>query len=1398
MTRRILIYGDVNLNYRDGSGAWLEALTECLLRTDSEVHVLLKADVVESDRRAALDEFEDLVVHTPFDDQVSGLAGMKPRAAASRIAVLDRRYRYDIVISRGFDIAAQLAISSRFTGRMWPYLTEGAAFAFAPTEHERGLLDTIAEQSRRIFLQTEEARSIVESLNDGMTGKTLVMNPIIPDAAFRSKNSEPEPGAPLEMVYAGKFARLWNTLEMTQLPSRLAAERVETVLSMVGDKFQGTGPDTAWLEEMKAAAATDDPRVRWHGGLPRARVLDIVHDADLGMCWRDAELDASPEISTKMLECSALGTPPLLNRTTMHEQLLGADYPLFIDDGDVLATVRRIAGAPQLITQARSRAQAAVQPFSMEATVDRFRGYFARAEADPATAGALQVRERRQRIVVAGHDFKFASDLIETLQQRDDIDLRIDKWHRLASHDKEASLAAARWADTVICEWSGPNAVFYAKHLPASARLIVRFHGFEVRGRWIKDLDPHRVDAFVFISDFYRRQILRTLGWPEHRSTVIHNTIDAADLDRPKLPGAQFRLGMAGYVPFLKRPDRAVDLLRLLLRTDDRFHLHLRGRAPWNYQWEWRKPAGQDAYRAFFREIANDPQLRRHVIFEPFSPDMGNWFRRIGWMTSPSSRETFHLAPVEGMASGAPALVWDRDGATEIFGPEFVRSTTEELAEIVLAHVEEPQWRDLGSQAQERAGRYDFIKARDRWFELLSLPKGAQPPLHGESLLAEGAAPQNRAEALVALHNAFERHGAEHAAQVLAAHPDWLEPETAIVTGWRRLTQWAEGSSLPPTGVAPLYQPRKDTVLAVGLARKDSFTAVRSVPTGAPKSVGAADQDVLLAVDAFTRAAIRERASAIVARGPLTTVLAACLTARRLGLPWFADSIQPLAGTGRRGALLEQLHQAMVDEARPTEQLTTVLSSGPAAAPADSPTPRLGDLQIGLIADEFTRRTISTAMPTVELSRTGWPEQLEGLSAVLVESAWEGRDHEWFHGIAYHGEEEAADLWNMLAACRERGIPVLFWNKEDPVHFRSFALAASRTDHVFTTDADRLPAYLSQANRNLTASSLPFFAEPRIHNPLPTSRPFTRTAAFAGTYYGSRYPQRSEELRMILETAAEHGLTIYDRQKDRPDSPYQMPQDLQPFSVGSVPYEQVLEVYKSHPVNLNVNSVSDSPSMFSRRVVEIAASGSVVASGAGRGVREALGPEFPVLESAEEWRAHLTSWFSDENARLRSAWGQMRTVLRTHRADQSLVLMLRTAGIAVDPHRLPDYGWVVESAAQVESAAAQTLTPVVITQDETLREMAAAKGLRTATTTDAAAWITATRAEPAPTHFEDLLLATLFVDADVLSARTGTAEGAPLIAPGLGAQDSALWRSHLNGLADGEAPWAWRMPGVED
>ena len=57
---------------------------------------------------------------------------------------------------------------------------------------------------------------------------------------------EPLAARPIRMVYTGKFAPLWNTLEMTQLPARLGALGVAAELHMVGDKVhEVAGPNIA-------------------------------------------------------------------------------------------------------------------------------------------------------------------------------------------------------------------------------------------------------------------------------------------------------------------------------------------------------------------------------------------------------------------------------------------------------------------------------------------------------------------------------------------------------------------------------------------------------------------------------------------------------------------------------------------------------------------------------------------------------------------------------------------------------------------------------------------------------------------------------------------------------------------------------------------------------------------------------------------------------------------------------------------------------------------------------------------------------------------------------------------------------------------------------------------------
>ena len=453
---------------------------------------------------------------------------------------------------------------------------------------------------------------------------------------------------------------------------------------------------------------------------------------------------------------------------------------------------------------------------------------------------------------------------------------------------------------------------------------------------------------------------------------------------------------------------------------------------------------------------------------------------------------------------------------------------------------------------------------------------------------------------------------------------------------------------------------------------------------------------------------------------------------------------------------------------------------------------------------------------------TAGPAQLDGLDLVFIESAWSGNGGQWHRGVGYYSDDEDRALAGLLAATRERGIPTVFWNKEDPVHFARFVRSAARCDHVFTTDGNMVVPYLEAGVGTVrTASSLPFYAQPGIHNPLPGRRPFEQTVAYAGTYYGDRYAKRSAELSRLLSAARPHGLAIYDRQLAVPDSPYHFPPQFQRDVRGSLPYDEVIDSYKAHVANLNVNSVADSPSMFSRRVVEVAACGGVVLSGPGRGIEETFGSAIPSTGDTGTWRALLRDWSIDPLARLREAWLQMRAVLRSHTVDTALTILARTAGIPVRAPGLPTYAVVLDGtrAELLDVVASQSVLPTCVWVTAGLDE---AREALAGADVPVAAWPPASDANGADgtvaidlgaefvghltdavgrTHYEDLLLATRFGSWERIVPLTVTSleHGRPLARPvdgvdaveGLVAQavvqhtgdlDTALRSAHLTGV----------------
>lgn len=993
-------------------------------------------------------------------------------------------------------------------------------------------------------------------------------------------------------------------------------------------------------------------------------------------------------------------------------------------------------------------------------------------------------------VLLAGHDFKFAGELVQVLEQVKGVRIEFDQWEHQNRQSVSQSDRLLREANVILCEFASHNAVWYSWHKRPGQRLVVHFHGYELFQDWITEINVKNVDVFVFVSEFYRDKVVRELGWPLDKTAVVPNMIDVDDLDRPKDDGARFHLGIAGIVPALKRPDRALDVLEQLLEKDERYVLHVRGRHPWEYQWMWREPVVRDAYESFYERLSENPRLLQHVAFDAFGPDMGRWFRRIGWMLSPSYRETFHLAPVEGMPGGAVPVVWQRDGAEEIFSERWVHESTEEAARFILSvNAAAEMYMAESQRARAFASRYSTHEVAPSWIDIMF---GAGPENLGlderfttEELgrrYAQAPAPAALDRLLLLLLkkdrdvDAARALMAEYPKQALSASRETKEliehlaAESDFAAAVARRPMRCEGA---------LYQVRRGTALVIDQVQelKGPAVSIRTLKDGVVEEVVSlprgteATHLVQIVADAVVRAARLHRPEALVSAAPWESSWPTVIAARRLGVPAVliederADERSP--ATEEFDAFANRVDDVTEETIRTAAQVHRRLSH------RDS-SPALSDLTVGIIADEFTRRTVSGRCRTVTIHRKDAYLQVASapLDVLFIESAWGGPDNEWFHGVAFY-KDERQDIEQVVKVARARNIPVVFWNKEDPVHFRSFAPTATLCDAVFTTDADRIPAYLDHgksegSERPWVAASLPFYAEPRLHNPLPGTWDERKTISYAGTYYGQRYAERSAELDGILARAAGHGLTIYDRQLNHPNSPYHFPDHYGRFIEGGLSYDEVLEAYKAHPVHINVNSVNDSPTMFSRRVVEIAASGAVVVSGRGRGINRTI-PEIPASEDVNALDEFMGTCLTDPDAWARQVWLQLRAVRRAHLADQALTLMFRSAGIPVKLDPATRWSARVGELDEhiVASLLEQTVLPVAVEfsscADTRVLVQLEEAGIDTSAPTGEH-WITDWSSGLPPTWAEDLLYATRFCpeEVSVIGARRHRGEASIL------------------------------------
>lgn len=354
------------------------------------------------------------------------------------------------------------------------------------------------------------------------------------------------------------------------------------------------------------------------------------------------------------------------------------------------------------------------------------------------------------------------------------------------------------------------------------------------------------------------------------------------------------------------------------------------------------------------------------------------------------------------------------------------------------------------------------------------------------------------------------------------------------------------------------------------------------------------------------------------------------------------------------------------------------------------------EYKVALICDEFTYNSFAPEFDHAVLEPDTWRQTMEEYKPDIFfcESAWSGVDsakRPWrgqIYASAKFRYENRKKLLEVLAYCRERSIPTVFWNKEDPTHFfdrvNDFVSTASRFDYVLTTAEEMVEEYAKFVPRD-RVGVLQFAVQPRDFNPL-SGLQRTPRAIFAGAWYDV-HPERCETMREGFDwvLGSDFELQIYDRNKRSVTAETTFPEPYAEHVRPAVSHRATAKLYRSSLIGLNFNTVVDSTTMFARRVFELAASGSLVVSNYSPGIERIYGDDVVFYD-----RDGIRMKDLDEATISRKVDGALKTTLEGHTYRHRWEAVLEHLGLPFTSSR-PAPTLMVEVSTEEEARSAIAL-----------------------------------------------------------------------------------------------------------
>lgn len=697
-----------DLNLIDGSSIWAQSMTLLFASIKNvSVDFLPKSQPERGELFYPLHNSSNVRILGPQHSKI----GRRLRTNSSNVqlgqlaAELDEFENYDIVLARGREVIEQLGKSKKTLSKTWIYLTDIPQSIYDIQTKDRNFVSEIGMGCQRIIAQSDSFKQLWMNLEPRLSpDKFWVRPPVIED--LDNEISKPSERLPIA-TYAGKFSDDYMTLETLEAWKTLSNDNPNFRLLLLGDKFHSK---TRNLESLFLEKVNSMPNVDWIGAKTRNQVFERLKLSRVGLSWRSVAMDSTLEVSTKVLEYASANCAIVINRNNVHESIFGKDYPLFANTKEEFLEKTKLALVDDSMADEAAQTTFQVASEYAKSTAQEELKTLINQAPKVSTKPRIEVSQK-PKILVAGHDLKFFTPLQNALEEKYGLQFSVDKWDGHNQHDEKRSEKLLADADVIVCEWSLGNLEWYSKKVGSNQKLYSRFHRQEIETDYLQKLNWNAVDSLVFVSKHIKDQATDKFNLKENICRVIPNYI-RADLFVPLERNIESKrvLGMIGAVPSMKRLDLAIDTLSRLLQFDSSFSLRVKGPNPFEYDWLTKRDSESASYKQVYEKINSSKDLRHKVIFDPPGNDVHHWLKNIGYLLSPSDFESFHMAVGEAVLTGAVPVVWNWEGASQIWPEARIVNSPKEASDYILSGPVHVKSERLKSQN---------LQVLDEWFNLL-------------------------------------------------------------------------------------------------------------------------------------------------------------------------------------------------------------------------------------------------------------------------------------------------------------------------------------------------------------------------------------------------------------------------------------------------------------------------------------------------------------------------------------------------------------------------------------------------------------------------------------------------------------------------------------------------------